>query len=124
MPLSENELKQIDTDALKCSEGYGFGEAPLIYSGYIAGATAQAEKYQSEVNKAWDAANDYRNESRAKGTFLASRDSELRELRGVADRMADQLGRYNRGLDVFGNAVEALAAYRKIKLALDKNQGA
>jgi len=59
MPLSENEMKQIEQDARKyVADSWNVSEEVinlecthviLRYEGYIAGSTAQAEKYQSEV---------------------------------------------------------------------------
>jgi len=57
MLLSENEMKQIEQDARKyVADSWNVSEevinlecthVMLRYEGYIAGATAQAEKYQS-----------------------------------------------------------------------------
>jgi len=61
MPLSENEMKQIEQDARKyVADSWNVSEevinlecthVMLRYEGYIAGATAQAEKYQSEIEQ-------------------------------------------------------------------------
>jgi len=135
MPLSENELKQIQENAEKLvnemgwwsNEANGFlAEGSDMIKCYIAGATAQAEKYQSEVaelkagitdtvtetinfvqaqrlndalvkaiiNKPGLVPQICANEIRKNEKLtqdLASRDSELRELRQQAKRDFDRI---------------------------------
>jgi len=53
MPLSENEMKQIEEKATEYYEKafHDREHREYAYFGYIAGATAQAEKYQSEIEQ-------------------------------------------------------------------------
>ena len=139
MPLSENEMKQIDTDALKCSEGYGFGEAPLIYSGYKRGATAQAEKYQNEVEElkekliehnansasvgAADAEENWAKEkdtllrdraywqleAQAKYIDLSSRDSDIEQWKAAHDNCAAHFDEQSRELRELREVAKGMA---------------
>ena len=125
MPLSQNELKQIKADAKRRYKDEGVAG---LYRGqerlaYTVGATAQAEKYQSEVDMYETINGDLVTNCKHVEADLASRDSELRELREVANRMAEALEFFSTESDIIDNEYplhsgkgrEALAAYRKIK---------
>ena len=87
MPLSETDLKQIKAEAKEWTKN--FGTPHLEEEAYTVGATAQAEKYQSEVRRLSGELEACEQLASIRSTLitnlndlLASRDSELRELRG------------------------------------------
>jgi len=148
MPLSENEMKQIEENAnqwlLDSEIILDPIFIPALLAGYHEGATVQAEKYQNDIEQykkeiVWlknveeIAERELFKQLKA---LLASRDSELRELREVADLVVKALDYWDRTFqnddyslfqslptkdsfwrpdDGIKRTMEALAAYRKIK---------
>jgi len=151
MPLSENEMKQIK-DLIDSVEVNKSNLEHIAKTGNINGGllvelrrilTAQAEKYQNEI-KQWKQQLIFAEEIEKQMQVrieqdiaeLASRDSELKELREVADLVVKALDYWDRTFqnddyslfqsmptkdsfwrpdDEIKRTSEALAAYRKIK---------
>ena len=136
MLLSENEMKQIESEAkswaVSMITGLPVNNERAWEEIYKAISKHQAEKYQTEVERLKE---DIQNMETIEGSYkeiLASRDSELRELREVAQNLVQLIENepkesdYHRhrapGFNDFISADarwnkeknKALAAYRKI----------
>ena len=144
MPLSEKQIEvQLNMKAMQELNERGIHPSLFISSSDYEAVfklyrdlTAQAEKYQSEVERAISLIAMLEEDVRKRNIFidrlaqdLASRDSELRELREVAEGMAEALRKLSYNAQTSGGvagrdtelmktidiAEQALAAYRKIK---------
>ena len=132
MPLSKNELKQIKAKAIKyVADQWEVSENAINlkctpvkdhYEGYIAGATAQAEKYQSEVGQ-WEQQLIFAEEIEKQMQVrieqdiakLASRNSDIEQWKAAHDNCAAHFDEQSRELrelrEIANEMVKALEWY-------------